>query len=139
MQITELLRRVRWKVDQEATRHNIEPFFKELYANKYEKNEFLLGADMQFYKVKKLLDNNPSVLKDDPVISIDYMKIINLLKQKKLLETTSDPYDPENSYQTIWNDPSQIMRDKLLEEKRILERYRKVRYYLILESLINVG
>ena len=98
MQITELLRRVRWKVDQEATRHNIEPFFKELYANKYEKNEFLLGADMQFFKVKKLLDNNPSVLKDDPVISIDYMKIINLLKQKKLLETTSDPYDPENSY-----------------------------------------
>ena len=94
----------------------MEPLFKELYANKYEKNEFLLDADMQFYKVKKLLDNNPSVLKDDPVISIDYMKIISLLKQKKLLEQTSDPFDPESTYQNVWNDPNEIMRDKLIEE-----------------------
>ena len=105
-QITALLRKVRWKIDQEVTRRNMTPLFKDLYADKYEKEEFLLDADMEFFKVKKLLDNNPKVLKDDPVLSIDYMKVITLLKRKKLLEETSDHFDPENSYEAVWNDLS---------------------------------
>ena len=51
-----------------------------MYADKYEKDEFLLDVDIQFFKVKKLLEKNPALLKDDPVLSVDYMKIINLLK-----------------------------------------------------------
>ena len=47
---------------------------------------------MEFYKIKKLLQKNPKILKDDPVLSIDYFKIINLIKRQKLLEDTSDPF-----------------------------------------------
>jgi hypothetical protein len=42
-----------------------------------------------------MLSKNPRLLKDDPVLSIDYYKIINLIKRKKLLENTSDPFASE--------------------------------------------
>ena len=33
-------------------------------------------------------------MKEDPILSIDYLKIINLIKQKKLLENSTDLFDP---------------------------------------------
>jgi len=88
-----LLRRVRWRVDQELTRRSIEPIFKENYYS-YDKEEFLLDADFEFVKVRNLLSKSPKLLRDDPVMGIDYLKVINLIKQKKILENTSDQYDP---------------------------------------------
>ena len=61
--------------------------------------------------MKKLLEKNPAVLKDDPILSVDYMKIINLLKQKKMMENTSDQFDPENTNKTVWNDIRDLERD----------------------------
>ena len=136
-QITERLRKVRWKVDQEVTRRNKQPLFKNLYADKYEKEEFLLDADMEFYKVKKLLDNNPNVLKDDPVLSIDYMKIISLIKRKKLLEDTSDRYDAENSYTAVWNDLGELKRDKMMKEREMMAEYDKDN--LLQEANVSLG
>ena len=103
----------------------MEPLFKNLYANKYEKEEFLLDADMEFFKVKKLLDKNPNVLKDDPLISIDYMKIISLLKRKKLFEDTSDQFDPENSYNAVWSNLSDLKRDELMKQRQSIMKYSK--------------
>lgn len=74
------------------TRRNIDPVFKEFIADKYDKEEFLIDAGFEFFKIKKLLTKNPKLLKDDPILSIDYYKIINLIKRKKLLEDTSDPF-----------------------------------------------
>lgn len=86
-QIVDLVRRVRWRTDQELTRRNIEPIFKDFYTDKYDKEEFLIDAGFEFYKLKNLLSRNPRVLKDDPVLSLDYYKIIQLLRRKKVLET----------------------------------------------------
>lgn len=80
-EISELVRRIRWRADQELTRRDIEPIFKDNYADKYDKDEFLIDAGFEFYKIKKLLSRNPKLLKDDPVLSIDYFKIITLVKQ----------------------------------------------------------
>jgi dihydropteroate synthase len=66
--------------------------FKDFIADKYDKEEFLIDAGFEFYKIKKLLTKNPKLLKDDPILSIDYFKIINMIKRKKLLEDTSDPF-----------------------------------------------
>jgi hypothetical protein len=74
-----MLRRLRWRVDQELTRKNVEPLFKENYYT-YTKDEFLLDAEFEFYKIKNLLSKSPKILKDDPVMSVDYLKIINLIK-----------------------------------------------------------
>ena len=65
---------------------------------KYEKEEFLIDADMEFFKVKKLLDKNPKILREDPLLSIEYHKIITLIRQKKLVENSSDHFDPDSSY-----------------------------------------
>jgi len=66
----------------------------------------LIDAGMEFFKLKKLLSKNPKLLKDDPVLSLEYFKIINLIKRKKLLEDTSDPYSAEDNISSNWNDIS---------------------------------
>jgi hypothetical protein len=70
----------------------------------------LIDAGMEFFKIKKLLSKNPKLLKDDPILSLDYFKIINLIKRKKLLEETSDHYNAEDSVNTVWNDITLLER-----------------------------
>ena len=76
------------------TRRSIEPLFKDNYTGKYDKHELLIDADIEFTKIKRLLEKNPKVLRDDPILTGEYFKIIGLIKQKKLLESTSDHFDP---------------------------------------------
>jgi len=56
----------------------------------------LIDSDIEFYKIKKLLEKNPALLREDPLLGIDYLKIINLIKRQKIIENTSDHYDPED-------------------------------------------
>lgn len=91
-----MVRKIRWRVDQELTKRSIDPLFKENYYT-YDREEFLIDADMEFFKIKKLLNKNPKVLREDPILSLDYLRIINLLKKKKMMETTSNHYDVEDS------------------------------------------
>jgi hypothetical protein len=119
------VRRIRWRVDQELTRRSIEPLFKDNYADKYEKHELLIDADVEFTKIKRLLERHPKVLKDDPILSVDYFKIIGLIKQKKLLEETSDHFDPQNQYLTEYNDPSLIAQDEAKKRRERLARFNK--------------
>ena len=106
-----MVRKIRWRTDQELTRRNIEPIFKDNYTGKYDKEEFLIDAGMEFFKIKKLLSKNPKLLKDDPVLSLEYFKIINLIKRKKLLEDTSNHFDAEDSVSSNWNDLSLLQKD----------------------------
>ena len=111
-----MTRRVRWRIDQELTRKNVEPIFKENYYS-YTKDEFMLDADFEFYKVKNLLSKSPRLLKEDPILGVDYLKIINLIKQKKLMEMTSDHFDPMAAHETHYHDvqrAEQIAREKEL-------------------------
>jgi hypothetical protein len=50
----------------------------------------MLDADFEFYKVKNFLNKSPRILKEDTIVGVEYLKVINLIKQKKLLENTSD-------------------------------------------------
>jgi len=74
----------------------LEPIFKENYYS-YTKDEFMIDAEFEFYKIKNLLAKNPRLLREDPVLSVDYIRIINLIKQKKLMERSSDKFDPTAS------------------------------------------
>ena len=132
----ELVRKIRYKVDQELTRRNIDPLFKENYYS-YDKDEFLIDADFEFVKVKNLLDRNPKVLKEDPVLSIDYLKIINLIKQKKLLELTSDHFDPSSALEASYYDIEKSQRLLELHEQRSRQQFEKG--YLAAESEIVTG
>ncbi len=73
---------------------NIEPIFKDNYG-KFSKNEFLLDSYVEFSKLKKLLQKEPHVLEEDPIIGIEYLKIMDLIERKKLLERTEAEYDPK--------------------------------------------
>ena len=80
---------------------------------------------MEFYKVKKLLGKNPKLLRDDPIISIDYLKIITLIKQKKLVEKTSNHFDPDNAFMANWLDIKEIDRVKNRKEQAALARHKR--------------
>jgi hypothetical protein len=80
---------------------NIDPLFKENYRA-YDKEEFLIDANVEFVKVKRLLEKNPKMLKEDPILGLDYVKILNLIKRKKLLENSSNQFDPEDSIDSTY-------------------------------------
>ena len=84
-------------------RRNIDPLFKENYRA-YDKEEFLIDSDIEFYKIKKLLEKNPKMLKDDPLLGLDYLKIINMIKQKKLVELSSNEFLPADSIDATFYD-----------------------------------
>ncbi len=67
--------------------------FKENYRA-YDKEEFLLDSDVEFSKIKRLLEKNPKILREDPLLGVDYLKIINLIKRKKLGEYSSNHFNP---------------------------------------------
>jgi len=117
------MRNVRWKVDQEMTRRNEEPLFKDLYAGKYDKEEFLLDVDMEFYKIKKLLEKHPKALKDDPVLSVDYLKMINLIKQQKMVEDTNEAFSGEAAFSRDWHDPDLVARLQKDREQKALDNF----------------
>ena len=120
------IRKIRWKIDQELVRRNHRPLFPQNYMDTYEKEEFLLDADMEFYKVKKLLEKSPKLLRDDPLLSIDYHKIIGLIRQKKLVERTSDHFSPENAANYSWYDTQDLERDRLATQRQELARYSRM-------------
>lgn len=123
-QIVELIRRLRWRVDQEMTRRSIEPLFKENYYT-YDKDEFLIDADFEFSKIRNLLNKSPKLLREDPIMQIDYLKIIDLIKQKKLVENTSDQYDPSSAHVAHYYDLEKARKVKEREEQLQLEHFAK--------------
>jgi len=44
------------------------------------------------------------MLKEDPLLGIDYLKIINLIKRKKLVENSSNEFDPADSIDSTYFD-----------------------------------
>ena len=76
-------------------RRNIEPLFKDNYRT-YDKEEFLADADIEFFKIKNLLGKNPKLLKEDPLLGLDYLRIIKLIKRKKILEESSNEFAAED-------------------------------------------
>lgn len=119
-----MTRSVRWKIDQELAKRNIDPLFKENYRA-YDKEEFLIDADIEFFRIKTLLEKNPKILKDDPLLGIDYLKIINLIKKKKLVELSSDQYLPSDSINSTFLDVSYSYTDKVQRLREDEERLRR--------------
>ena len=95
--------------------------FKENYRA-YDKEEFLVDADSEFIKIKRLLEKNPKQLREDPIMGIDYLKIINLIKRKKLVENTSDLYNPAEALDSTFYELESINRDKRLKSIREEEK-----------------
>jgi len=95
-------------------RRNIDPLFKENYRA-YDKEEFLLDSDVEFSKIKRLLEKNPKVLKEDPFLGVDYLKIINLIKRKKLVELTSDEYNAAHALDSTYLDIEKIEREEIIK------------------------
>lgn len=93
--IVDKIRDIRWKVDQEMVKHNLDPLFKHAYT-KYTREEFMLDSEIQFSKLKTFLQKNPRILKEDPIISQEYLTIINLIRRKKLIEFASPAFSREH-------------------------------------------
>lgn len=68
------------------------------------------------------------------MLNIDYYKIINLVRRKKLLENTSDAFAAEEQSTATWNDMTLVQKDKYEREKLEYERYLKSEAYQVQQS-----
>lgn len=65
------------------------------------------------------------MLKEDPIIGIDYLKIINLIRRKKLVEATSDEFNPADSIDSTFLDLDLIDKEKRLKQMKDEEKFKK--------------
>jgi hypothetical protein len=79
---------------------------------------------MEFSKIKKLLEKNPKILKEDPLLGIDYLKIINLIKRKKLVENTSNHFEAVDSIHSSYLDADTLDREKAFKKAQEEEHFR---------------
>mmetsp|Transcript_14210 Transcript_14210/g.24163 ORF Transcript_14210/g.24163 Transcript_14210/m.24163 type:complete len:125 (+) Transcript_14210:784-1158(+) len=77
--------------------------------------EFLIDSDFEFVKIKNMLERSPKALKEDPILGVDYIRVINLIKKKKLLERTTDLYDPTASAQAHYFDMDKVQRQNEIQ------------------------
>ncbi len=84
-----------------------------------------MDADIEFTKIKRLLEKNPKLLKEDPLLGVDYLKIINLIKRKKLVEASSDHYNPADSIDSTYHDLDVIEREQKMKAQRDEEKFRR--------------
>jgi len=85
----------------------------------------LIDTDFEFVKIKNLLSKSPKLLKEDPVLSIDYLKIINLIKQKKLMENSTDQFDPTSAVEAHWYDTDKADLILKMREEQSREAFAK--------------
>jgi len=85
----------------------------------------LVDSDIEFYKIKKLLTKNPKLLKEDPLMGVDYIKILNLIKRKKLIEDSSNEFDPANAVDSTFYDLTIIEEEKKLKLDEAYEKEKK--------------
>ena len=76
------------------------------------------------------------MLRDDPVLTVDYMKIINLIKSKKLIEDTNEAFDAQAAYDRDWIDAAIIDQEQGEKEKML---YARVQRDLLLEGASGGG
>lgn len=74
-------------------------------------------------KVKNLLNRTPKMLREDPILQIEYLKILNLIKTKKLLENTADQYDPTATVHTDYYDVEQLENEQAKKDTQASEAW----------------
>ena len=82
----------------------------------------MIDSDVEFFKIKHLMEKNPKLLKDDPLMSLDYLKILTLIKRKKLIENSSNHYDPADAPDSTFFDYAIDLQTS--EAKRLAEAER---------------
>ncbi len=92
------LRAVRWKMDQMLEREGVDPIFKEHYLT-YSRKEFLVDSEVNFRKIKIMLQRMPNDLKNDEEVGPYFQEIAKLIQKVAVYEnTTPGYYDSDGSF-----------------------------------------
>lgn len=89
-EIVERCRALRWKMDQELIKENVEPIFKFNYRN-YTAEDFMVDSAIEFSKLKHFLSHNPGVLKENNALTNEY----EFIKKLMILEHSGKVNDPD--------------------------------------------
>jgi len=67
----------------------MEPIFADgLRSYTYE--DFMADSDVEFSKLKSFFDKNPKILKEDPLVGLDYLQILQMIRKTYVVEQTSN-------------------------------------------------
>jgi hypothetical protein len=93
--ISDLVRTLRRKIDQQLIKNRKHPAFGANYKN-YNDEELLIDADIEFHKIKKFLQKDSNIIKQDPEIGYRYDDLLKTLKRKKVIENTVPRFGAEH-------------------------------------------
>ena len=93
--IASLVREIRRKIDQNLLKIKKHPIFRSNYRY-YEEEEFMIDSDIEFHKIKKFLQSDVEVIKNDPEIGFRYEELLQVLKRKKIIESSVPMFGAEN-------------------------------------------
>ena len=94
----EKLRAMRWKMDQYLEKGGIDPVFHDHYLT-YTREEFLRDAEVNFNKIKTMMQHTPKQIKEDTEIAPYFDDVYRLIKKAEVIEkTTSGYYDTDSAY-----------------------------------------
>jgi hypothetical protein len=94
-EIADLVRTLRRKIDQQLMKGRKHPVFGANYRN-YNEEEFMVDADIEFHKIKKFLQTDQHIIKQDPEIGYRYQELIKTLKRKKVIENSVPRFGAED-------------------------------------------
>ena len=96
-EISNLIKDLRRKIDQYLIK-NRKPVFFGTKIRHYDKEEFLYDAEINFYQIKRFLNQKSSILKKDPSITMNYLDLMEAIKRKKILENSIANFEKPNYY-----------------------------------------
>ena len=99
----------------------MDPLFK-YYYREYTKDEFMMDSEVTFFKLKRFLQHDPKVLRDDPLITHEYQNILNMIKQKRMMEISANEYDPTKSELIYYHNVDEEMEKAKKAVKSMIEK-----------------
>jgi hypothetical protein len=88
------VRDLRRKIDQHLIKNRKHPVFGSNYRN-FTDEDLMLDSEIEFHKIKKFLQNEPGVIKQDPEIGYRYEELLKTLKRKKVIENSVPRFGAE--------------------------------------------
>lgn len=118
-EISELIRSIRRQIDKYLIKNN-HPIFFGNNIRFYDKEELIYDAEINFYQIKRFLNEKTSILKNDKSISKNYLELMETIRRKKIMEKTVAKFEKPKFYNEI-----DVNQEKKEEEEDENERLGK--------------
>jgi len=96
-EISNLIRSIRRQIDKYLMKNNHPVYFGN-NIRFYDKDELVYDAELNFYQIKRFLNEKSSILMNDKSISKNYLELMETIRRKKIMEKTVAKFEKPKFY-----------------------------------------